>query len=745
MSIQNQEADKKNCYEESLKKFSVYIYYIGGKLLYETLQANLKGILPSISTLYRFTSTMSNKIAEGEVNFRELNTYFNKKTIPKYIWVSEDATRITGKIEYDTSSNKLMGFVLPLKNGLPETNKYVAKSAKDIESFFQNGIRSNYAYTIMAQPLDVNSPSFCLSVFGTDNKFFYKDVLLRWKKLQELADEYGIKILGFSADGDTRLLKAMKLSAGLPTSVQLDSRPWYNLDCNENSICYLQDQIHVLTKLRTRLLKVNILLPMGNFFISVGHLHSLIETQSKDKHLLCLSDLAPEDKMNYNSAKKICDQKVIDLLSTIPNSDATKIYLKMMNFLIHSLIEKNTILSDRIYKIWYAIFMLRLWRNWVKNQPDLKMQHNFISTNCYTCIELNGHMLVKLVDIFKKDPHLTSDMFLPFLFNSQPCENFFRATRSMTSTFSTVVNYSIRDIINRADRISFINGVLFDLKEEFVFPRQKRKENLGNVIINPDLDGLDISEIINQAMEDALTEAEELGIDADRTICWRMDTTAVEPEHIELDDGEEEIIENELILDSEGEKDLFKDFLANDKELVSPGENIKTSIETDLDLKDYSDKNVDVSENGSYVKLFLPDSKTIVVKKSSYCWLLDEGNGRVSTDRLKRFIVNSKRKPGKIIKPKTKKVKYSGKPSINKATNVKKNYEYADSSTDSDKDEECITYDDSTDTETFDSDDDKVPTESQKDSKVQVEVEIFVDKYYAVQYDKNWYIGKIMQ
>ena len=237
----------------------------------------------------------------------------------------------------------------------------------------------------------------------------------------------------------------------------------------------------------------------------------------------------------------------------------------------------------------------------------------------------------------------------------------------------------------------------------------------------------------------------QIGIAGNREVCCRMDAAVAEPENVELDDCEEEIIDNEFIIVDEkektcNEKDLFKDFVENDKELV-PSTLEEHNIETDLDLKDYSNKNVDLSENGSYLKLTLPNSKTIVVKKSSYCWLLDEGNARVSTDRLKRFIISSKRQPSKIMKPKTKKGKFSGKRSIRKVVKKKKD-EYADSSTDlnsdsdsdSDKVKECVTYDDSTDTETFDSDADKTPTEEES------KVELIVDKYYAVQYNQKCYL-----
>ncbi|KAF5287678.1 hypothetical protein FQA39_LY15778 [Lamprigera yunnana] len=285
ISNKNNDPKKKNQFEDSIKKFSVYLFYTGGRLLYETLHANLNGVLPSITALYRFTENHGFKITEGEINFRGLNNFLNERGLPRTVWMSEDATRITGKIQYDSATNKVMGFVLPLNDGIPDNNSYIAKLAKHIQSFFDNCTKADYG----------------------------------WKKLEETAKEYNIDIIGISSDGDTRLLKAMKIAASLPSAPI--SRKWFHMDLSNTTLCYFQDQVHVLTKLRTRLLKTGISLPIGHFDISVTHLNTLLQTVSKDKHLLTPYDLAPEDKMNYESARKICEEKVLHLLGTIPKSD----------------------------------------------------------------------------------------------------------------------------------------------------------------------------------------------------------------------------------------------------------------------------------------------------------------------------------------------------------------------------------------------------------------------------------------
>lgn len=60
ISLKNVGSANRNSYDEVTmmkKKLSIYLYYVGGRLLYETLHANLPNTLPSISTLNRYLSS----------------------------------------------------------------------------------------------------------------------------------------------------------------------------------------------------------------------------------------------------------------------------------------------------------------------------------------------------------------------------------------------------------------------------------------------------------------------------------------------------------------------------------------------------------------------------------------------------------------------------------------------------------------------------------------------------------------
>lgn len=167
-------------YSDDLKRFAAYVYIIGGRLTYETLSANLP--LPSASTALRVLHNEFPPVEEGVIRAKELKAYLEKQGLPLSVWISEDGTRITGRVQYDTASNQMVGLVLPLhpETGMPINGQFVVNSAEDIANHFANGQIAHYAYVIMAQPLREQAAPFCLCMFGTDNVFKAEDVVHRF-------------------------------------------------------------------------------------------------------------------------------------------------------------------------------------------------------------------------------------------------------------------------------------------------------------------------------------------------------------------------------------------------------------------------------------------------------------------------------------------------------------------------------------------------------------------------------------
>lgn len=76
-----------------------------------------------------------------------------------------------------------------------------------------------------------------------------------------------------------------------------------------------------------------------------------------------------------------------------------------------------------------------------------------------------------------------------------------------------------------------------------------------------------------------------------------------------------------------------------------PITNFSISDFKNIALKDYSlKKNEPITEDSPYIE-FLFDTKRVVVKKSSFCWLLRGDAQKLSNDRLLRVQANKKNKP----------------------------------------------------------------------------------------------------
>lgn len=100
----------------------------------------------------------------------------------KCVWLSEDASGIISKVEFDSKSNQMVGLVLPMNTitGMPMPFTHLARTTEEIEKNMKKD-KPSLVYVVMAQPLKKGVPPFLLQIFGTNNKFTAQNVLLRWK------------------------------------------------------------------------------------------------------------------------------------------------------------------------------------------------------------------------------------------------------------------------------------------------------------------------------------------------------------------------------------------------------------------------------------------------------------------------------------------------------------------------------------------------------------------------------------
>ena len=283
-------------HSEIMKKFSLSLLLMIGPSAYKLMYINMPEAFPSLSTVEREANKHYQPLKEGEFLFDKLLTHLDAYNAPHVISISEDATRVVSRIDYDGNSDSIVGFVLPLnEKSLPEHDYFKATSFERIEQMFTMSRKSTNAYIYMAQAMAFNVPPFCLAVIGTNNCFDATAILKRWQYIIEQCNARNISVISFGSDGDTRLLTSMRLSIKLHNyspkqyQQQLNSlneiaissnksltipkswKSWFSVN-NMTTTTFVQDSVHLAVKLKARLLTYSQILPMGNFCALSTHL-----------------------------------------------------------------------------------------------------------------------------------------------------------------------------------------------------------------------------------------------------------------------------------------------------------------------------------------------------------------------------------------------------------------------------------------------------------------------------------------
>lgn len=396
----------------------------------------------------------------------------------------------------------------------------------------------------------------------------------------------------------------------------------------EQDVSVIQDSVHVATKLRNRILRSSVAMPMGRKQVSASHLKILINSVPKHVHGLVRSDILPEDRQNYRSFEKITEIRVLDALKCyVVDSEATIMYLKISKQISSAFIEVNVDPLERVYRIWHGLYFLRAWRKWILNlQSNNESSHhtvtkNFISHIAFTCVELNAYNLLHLIIKFRNAN--TPELFLPTLFQSQACEQTFRQLRSMTTINWTKINFSVLELIHQIGRIELQNNIAFFglAKMDVSFPRIQNRQNKLKVYSLPSNE--QIQKTLESARSAALVDASKLGME------------------ISISD----IIRCE-IMKSGTKTQSDENQLSNDE--TGPISDVQ--INSDID--------------GRHVQIFDEDGSTKTILKSSLVWILSETKGILSNDRLQRVQshsgISKKRKKSIEGCSQTKRDKQSG-------------------------------------------------------------------------------------
>jgi len=171
----------------------------------------------------------------------------------------------------------------------------------------------------------------------------------------------------------------------------------------------------------------------------------------------------------------------------------------------------------------------------------------------------------------------------------------------------------------------------------FIFPREdKKKLETLNVLTYEDIENLNIKAIVEKALKNVIESTEKLGMKITSDTDWKFVDIILRDldNDCKFDDIECDI-DNDCTINSKNTNVEDVDICASSSILFDDSDFKLESLE----LKDFSKQisRKSITENSPFVEIKVND-KIMIVKKSSYCWLLDECKGKISTDRLRRFI-----------------------------------------------------------------------------------------------------------
>jgi len=186
-------------YSESIKKFAICLYILGGKQCYEFIRLNMPGGIPTLTTLDDLINNSNMTLTEAEFKFDSLQQFQSG-----FGFCSEDTTGVIPKVEYDASTNSFIGLTTPIVDSIPLTKHYQADTFDDFKMIYNTNETAPLLNIHMFQSISTeNDPTnfpkpFLLSAYGVDNKFTAMDILRRWMYIFERCLDKGVRIVGFS-------------------------------------------------------------------------------------------------------------------------------------------------------------------------------------------------------------------------------------------------------------------------------------------------------------------------------------------------------------------------------------------------------------------------------------------------------------------------------------------------------------------------------------------------------------------
>lgn len=241
----------------------------------------------------------------------------------------------------------------------------------------------------------------------------------------------------------------------------------------------------------------------------------------KDIHGLTRSDISPDDRQNFGSLQKVMEACVTNALEAYNiDSEATVEFINICKYTVSSFLDRNLTPTDRIYRIWNALFLLRIWRSFIQKSNNYQLNTNFITSNAFECIEINAIGLLKLIISLRELNN--PEMFIPYRFDSQPCEETFRHLRSLSTMNWTKINFTLMELLHMIERVELQYEIKYEkLADTIIFPRNKTINDVQHPsqhhtqILSSNKD---IMNSVKRALDDAIKTAKKFKMSCDSNV-----------------------------------------------------------------------------------------------------------------------------------------------------------------------------------------------------------------------------------
>lgn len=124
----------------------------------------------------------------------------------------------------------------------------------------------------------------------------------------------------------------------------------------------------------------------------------------------------------------------------------------------------------------YVMFVFRIWRK------KISRKSNFVSHNCYVCLEINFGGLIILINNLRDNGF--DEYFLPFYIQSQHCEAFFRTMRSWAGSQSTKNDGTVLECLSTIRQIhSTQSQALYLTENGYNMPKQGKYDKIKSISV----------------------------------------------------------------------------------------------------------------------------------------------------------------------------------------------------------------------------------------------------------------------